>query len=115
MRKSYFVLYALAALVVLGWATYYIDREGEAEHPGLACAGERVATYGWTHEDEALAEMAAILRWKRETEKLGESYAEWHNARGRYLQCRTIGGPDGHYQCEIAALPCRLSGDEDSA
>lgn len=115
MRKSYFVLYALAAMIVFGWGAHYVDLEGEPKHPGLACASERVSTFGWTHEDEALAEMAAILRWKRETKKIGASFAEWHNARGRHLQCRTIGGPEGHYQCEISALPCRLAGDAEAA
>jgi hypothetical protein len=113
MKRSYWILVLLGFLVASAGAAYYGSRP-EA-YPGLACSDQRVATFGWTNEDKALAEMAAILRWKQKTMQQGAEYANWHNARHRYLKCRTIGGPNGHYQCRVAAMPCRRADDEPPA
>lgn len=105
MNRAYWLLFTLGFLVFSGWAAYYASRP-EA-YPGLACPGKRIATFGWTYSDEARAELAAILRWRQKAKTMGEEYANWHNARHRFLKCRLIGGPEGHFQCRIAAMPCR--------
>lgn len=112
MSKTYWLLLTLGFLVFSGWAANYASRP-EA-YPGLSCPGKRIATFGWTYSDEARAELAAILRWRGKAEEMGPDYAHWHNAQKRFLKCRTIGGPDGHFQCKIAAMPCRLA-DEAAA
>lgn len=106
MNRANWLLLTLGFLVFSGWAAYYASRP-EA-YPGLACPGERVSTFGWTYADEARAELAAILRWREKALEMGEEFSNWHNARHRFLKCRTIGGPGGHFQCKIAAMPCRL-------
>ncbi len=108
MSKSYIVLYTLGAVIFSGGAAnYYVS--GSAQIAGLTCSDDRISAYGWTHSDRARAELAAILSWKKESTKRGASFAEWHTARDRHLTCHTIGGPNGHYQCTISALPCKVT------
>ena len=107
MSRSHWILVLLAFLVVSGWAAYYAIQP--AAYPGLACSGERVVTFGWTHIHKTKAELAAIVRWQQIAEQQSPAYKEWHNARNRYLKCRRIGGPKGQYQCKVAALPCRIA------
>ncbi|MDH3579748.1 MAG: hypothetical protein OEM91_03895 [Hyphomicrobiales bacterium] len=108
MAKQHHILVALALLIFGGWTAHYFNRE-PMEFAGVSCSQERVVTFGWTNEDRARAELAAILRWKSETKKLrlGAAYGEWHHAQDRFLRCRRIGGRDGQFQCKISATPCR--------
>ncbi len=110
MAKQHYILVSLGILIFAGWIAHYFH-EPEIEYVGLSCSDQRVATFGWTNRDQARAELAAILRWKHETKKLGleSGYGEWHHAQGRFLQCRRIGGPTGQFQCKISATPCRPS------
>lgn len=108
MARQHHILIALAVLIFAGWIAHYFN-ESEVSYAGLSCSDERVATFGWTNKDRSRAELAAILRWKSETKKLGlgAPYGEWHNAQERFLRCRRVGGPKGQFQCKISATPCR--------
>lgn len=108
MNKQSLVLTALGFLILFGWATAYF-LPADAEYAGLSCGKNRVVAFGWTHPDRARAELAAILAWKRESEVVGTPFGEWHNAQKRSINCRTVGGPNGQYQCSISALPCELA------
>lgn len=108
MRKQYNILIALGVLIMFGWMAHYFNNPA-VKYAGLSCSDHQVATFGWTNKDRARAELAAILRWKIEAEKLGlgAAYGEWHHAQKRFLQCRRIGGPTGQFQCKVSAMPCR--------
>lgn len=107
MKKSLPLLCLLAFLVVSGWAAYYVSKP--PQYAGLACSRDRVATFGWTHRERALAEMAAIMRWQQKAEEVGLEFTEWHHAQRRSLYCRTYGNGRGIYQCRISGTPCRLA------
>lgn len=108
MAKQHHILIALALLIFAGWMAHYFNQTS-IKYAGLDCYDGRVATFGWTNSDRSRAELAAILRWKDQTKKLGlgAAYGEWHHAQGRFLKCRRIGGPKGQFQCKVSATPCR--------
>jgi hypothetical protein len=108
MPKQHLTLLFLGLLIAaVAGAIAFVPTE--AEYAGLACSDKRVITYGWTHPDRSRAELAAIVRWKETTQKRGAAFAEWHHAQNRHMKCRTIGGPNGQYQCTVSALPCELA------
>ncbi len=77
------------------------------DHPYFACAGQRVAVFGYGNRAGPVAEMAAIIRWSQEAEKkFGKSFGDWAMAQDRFVQCRRWRNTPYH-QCRIAALPCK--------
>lgn len=107
MPRTAWTLFFLGFVMVMGWIAHLAS--APPVYPGLACSGKRVATYGWTHSDRARAELAAIVRWKEIASDQSPAYGEWHNARKRFLSCRTFGGKFGQIQCRIAAMPCKIT------
>jgi hypothetical protein len=74
--------------------------------PGVSCASDRVAAFGWTDRRAPLAELAAIANWQRDTEKKEPGYGDWHLARKRSMKCQTFRN-SSHIQCIVSAKPCR--------
>ena len=74
---------------------------------GVTCTGKRVASYGFTNKQIALAELAAIITWQNETEKKKPGFGAWHLANGRSMKCRLF-KDSAHFQCQVSALPCRV-------
>ncbi len=95
-------------LILVARAPEFLSVEGT--RGPLSCSEDRIATFGWTHATRAHAELAAILRWKKESAEQGAAYSEWHHARARHLTCRRIGGKNGQFQCRISGTPCKLGG-----
>ena len=105
MWKTPVVLLSIPAAMVGAWQAPDLTLPAY-EDAYLACSGERVSTYGWTHQNKAQAELAAILRWKDATAKQGKAFTDWHNARDRHLSCRQL-GQSKQIQCRIAGTPCK--------
>lgn len=85
--------------------TAYVDQT-PARSGYLACANERLMTFGSGQMSTPVAELSAITRWMEEAAQIGEGYGNWSLARNRWLQCQNIGRTEV-LQCRAAALPCR--------
>lgn len=105
MWKTPVILLSIPVVMVAAWQAPDLSPRAY-EDAYLACSGERVATYGWTHANRAQAELAAILRWKELSAKQGAAFSQWHNARKRHLSCRAI-GKTKQIQCRISGTPCK--------
>ena len=105
MWKTPAILLSIPVAMVGAWQAPEFSLPAH-EDSYLACSSERVATYGWTHANKAQAELAAILRWKKETRKQGAEFTDWHLARNRHLSCRAI-GKSQQVQCRISGTPCK--------
>ena len=60
MKQSYILIIILTVLVGGIAATYAAVTEIHPEK--VTCANQRVVTFGWTHKQRSLAELAAIIR-----------------------------------------------------
>lgn len=93
-------------VLVVGAATWAQEFRKDPPSSYLACADQRIVTYGPGQRSEPMAEMAAIARWMGEAKALGKGYDDWALAQGRWLKCHRV-GKTPFLQCKIAALPCR--------
>ena len=74
---------------------------------GVSCAGKRIASFGFTHKQLAMAELAAIITWQKETKEKVPGFSQWHLSFKRTMRCRKF-KDSAHFQCTVSALPCRI-------
>lgn len=106
MKTPLTIILMLGALI--GALAFTYSMQAEPAPTNLVCAEKRVVEFGWTNDSQALAEMAAIMRWQETMAEKNPDLAEWHLAQDRALSCRQL--PDSEQiQCSISGLPCRYA------
>ena len=104
MRSSKTLILIFAVLCGAIIATHAAVQEKFPD--GVTCTDHRIASYGYTHKQIALAEFAAISTWQREAEKKDPGFGQWHQAHRRSMKCRVYKN-SAHFQCIVSARPCR--------
>ena len=105
MKRSYALILIFTVLIGAIAATQAYKTVEYAE--GVSCANKRIASFGFTHKQVALAELAAIATWQREAEKKEPGFGDWHLANRRSMKCKLFRGSK-HYQCVVSARPCKF-------
>ncbi|GBE43886.1 MAG TPA: hypothetical protein ENH05_07615 [Rhizobiales bacterium] len=106
MKPGYILFVMFAAPLGILFATQ--GAGAPPERADMTCVDKRVTSYGYTHPQVALAELAAIVTWQGDAEKKNPGLSNWHLARGRSMNCRQF-KKSGHFQCVLSATPCRMN------
>ncbi len=105
--KSYYILFAMFA-APLGILFAAQAAVAPAKRADMTCADKKLVSYGYTHKQVALAELAAIITWQAEAERKKPGLNAWHLAEKRTMRCRQF-KKSTHFQCVISAIPCRMN------
>ena len=108
MKSAYYLFGGFfAVLIAIGMT--HTDEIGltQSMAPGVSCASERVAAYGYTDKRAPIAELAAIARWQEEAQKKAPGSSNWHLAHKRSMKCQTF-KDSAHIQCVVSATPCHI-------
>ena len=105
MKRSHTLILIFTVLIVAIAATQTYTTTQYAQ--GVSCAEERIASFGFTHKQVSLAELAAIATWQREAEEKEPGFGNWHQASRRSMKCKLF-KDSNHYQCVVSARPCKF-------
>ncbi len=105
MKNSY-ILFSIFAVL---FGTLVVAHSATAVHipDGVSCTDKRMVSYGYARKQIALAELAAIAKWQKETEERDPGFSNWHQAHKRTMKCRPYKNTS-YFQCVASATPCRF-------
>jgi len=108
MKAAYYLFGGFSAvLIVIGLTHAEAIGITQSIAPGVSCASERVAAYGYTDKREPIAELAAIARWQEEAQKKEPGSGSWALAHKRSMKCQLF-KDSAHIQCVVSATPCHI-------
>ena len=74
---------------------------------GVSCTDKPMVSYGYSRKQIALAELAAIVKWQKQTEERDPGFGNWHQAHKRRIKCKPYRN-SSHFRCAVSATPCRF-------
>ena len=74
---------------------------------GVSCTDKPMVSYGYSPKQIALAELAAIVKWQKQTEERDPGFGNWHQAHKRTMKCKSNKNRS-YFKCVVSATPCRF-------
>jgi hypothetical protein len=104
--KSFYILFSIFAVL---FGTLAVAHSATTIHipDGVSCTDKRMVSNGYSNKQIALAELAAIVKWQKQTEERDPGFGNWHQALKRSIKCKPYKNTS-HFQCVVSATPCRL-------
>jgi len=104
--KSFFILFSIFAVLFGALAVAHSATTIRIPE-GVSCTDKRMVSYGYTRKQIALAELAAIVKWQKQTEARDPGFGNWHQAYTRTIKCKPYRN-SSQFRCVVSATPCRF-------